>query len=94
MPYLMEVIGPDGHSQGFLSAVDFETNAPNYPTGSAECTANPLAAIVFSSAWECWVFITTPSKGCPLRPDGGVNRPLRAFNIQIVEQADAKKAEA
>lgn len=83
--YVLQVIGADGEIIGYLSEVDFEANGPRYPTGHAEWIADPDLALQFASQAEAICFLMTRSKSCPLRPDGHPNRPLRAFNIGVVE---------
>lgn len=81
--YLIEVFKA-GISEGYLSRVDFEANGPNYPTGHAECSMDPKLAIQFASYDQALGFYLTRSQTCPRRPDGKINRPLRALTVQIV----------
>jgi len=83
--YVIEAFGDNGQSTGYLSEVDFEANGPNYPTGDVACTADPALALQFASADQALAFILTRSTTCPRRPDGGINRPLRALNLKIIE---------
>lgn len=90
MPYIIEVIDNDGDSAGYLEKVDFEANAPHYPTGDAKATKDPKQAIIFDSVADAFYFISTRSKQCPTRPDGKPNRPLRALNLNVVDMPSMK----
>lgn len=87
--FIIEVIR-NGRSAGYLAEVDFEAHGPAYPTGSARCTADPKQAIAFASYDQAVGFYLTRSTTCPRRPDGKINRPLRALTVQIVDQREAK----
>ncbi len=52
--------------------------------GFVEFTRDPLDAIQFSTAPEAMALWKMQSNLKPIREDGKPNRPLTAFNVQIV----------
>ena len=53
--------------------------------GAIETTADPAEALRFPEAGAAWLCWQQKSRALLRRPDGKINRPLTAFNIEIID---------
>jgi hypothetical protein len=53
--------------------------------GSVRVTDDPAAAVSFETGKEAIEFWRQIPASRPMRPDGGINRPLTAFSVEIKE---------
>lgn len=65
---------------------DFTPPAPEplYPSGLAMWTTDPELAMRFDHPSDGWLLWQTQSSTVPYRPDGGLNKPLTAWSVEIV----------
>ena len=73
--------GPTAETNRY--AMDFDIAAHN-GRGLIPTTADISQAKHFATASDALEFWRTPSRVRPLRPDGGINRPMTAFTVEIV----------
>jgi hypothetical protein len=81
--FVIEILGDNARSEGFIMEADFELNGPNYPTGSVTCTHDKRCAMTFAGRDQAIAFYLTRSRTCPTRPDGKPNRPLTGLTVLI-----------
>lgn len=86
MSYVLKIWGWAGGQEPladgqFLKAFD---EADDGSLSTVEFTANTDNAMKFESLSDAFSFWKTQSTTVPLRPDGEPNRPLTAFNVEVI----------
>jgi hypothetical protein len=78
----------------FIKSYDPEYHLPNgqYDGGILDATSDSSAAMQFSNLGTLHKFVyqSVPCTCHGLRPDGEPNRPLTAFNLQILQVPEVK----
>lgn len=78
-------------SQGNCRDMFLRTYDPDYAGGQGvvEWTSDIEKAMKFATTAEAWMLWRRTSNVRPLRADGQPNRPLTAFTIEVLNEADA-----
>ena len=83
--YRLRIIGlADGRPSPIAGAWvrDCDVNARG-GRGTVIGTRMAHQALIFDSVGTAWAFWQRQSTAVPLRPDGGANRPLTAYTIEV-----------